>query len=154
MKLEFKSRLERISDEAEYFAVAVPQVISKKIGIKASAPVIARVNGSKPFRGSLFPVGGGRHWMRIKESVRIEAGIGEGDPVVIVITVLDAKAKDAPPAALASALKAAGLLKAFELITPGKRNFLIRRVLEASREETQVRRIQEILTEARKKIER
>lgn|GEM_PF-245366 len=154
LKLKFKSRLERISDDAEYFAASVPQAISKKIGIKTSVPVLASVNGSKPFRGSLFPVGGGEHWMRIKESVRSETGIREGDLVAIVITVLDPGTKNAPPAELVSALKKAGLLKAFELISPGKRNFLIRRVSEAKRDETRARRIQEILDHARKRGER
>jgi hypothetical protein len=80
-QLSFQSRLERIAPEAEYFAVSVPMKISPALGTRGPVPVSARVNDSEAFPVSLFPVGGGRLYLRVKAKIRAAAKIKEGDRV-------------------------------------------------------------------------
>ena len=152
LKLKFRSRLKRISPAINYFDVDVPQTISRRIGIRGAVPVMASVNGSTVFRGSLYPVGDGQHCMRIKAAIRNEVGLVEGGLVRVEITVLDRSKKDQIPKALQSALRSSGLSKAFELIPSGRRNYLLRWIGEAAKPETQQKRIQEALTESKRRL--
>ncbi|MBM3855956.1 MAG: DUF1905 domain-containing protein, partial [Verrucomicrobia bacterium] len=77
-QLTFQSRLERIATAAEYYALPVPEKITRALGTAGPVPVFARVNESAPFLVSLFPVGGGRHYLRVKARVRHETKITEG----------------------------------------------------------------------------
>jgi Uncharacterized protein conserved in bacteria len=148
--LSFESILTRISDEMEYYALEVPEKITRALGTLGPVPVSARVNDSKPFLVSLYTRGGGRHGIRIKAAVRKETGIREGDRVRIEITVID-REKVEVPEDLLKALRAAGVENAFKAITPGKRNYLIRLINAAARAETRAKRVQESVTEAEAK---
>ena len=88
---------------------------------------MARVNDSAPFQVSLFPVGGGQHYIRIRAKVRAETKTKTGDQVQVRFTVLD-RADVAIPDDLLMALRAEGATEAFKLLPPGKRNFMIRRI--------------------------
>lgn len=148
-QLSFQSKLERISTEMEYFALPVPEKITRALGTTAAVPVSAQVNGSTPFLVSLYPVGGGRHAIRIKAKVWKEVKIKEGDRVKVKITVIDRNAVVIPKDLIA-ALHAAGVEEAFKAITPGKRNYIIRVIDEAARPETRAKRIQAVVDEVRK----
>ena len=91
---------------------------------------MARVNDSNPFQVSLFPVGGGQHYIRIKAKVRQETNTKTGDRVRVRFTVLD-RATVEIPEDLMSALKAEGVTEAFKSLPPGKQNFIIRRIGDA-----------------------
>ena len=147
--LRFRSVLERLAPDSNYFAFEVPLKISREVGIRKTVPVIAEVNGSESFRGSLFPVGEGRHFMRVKEKIRTQVGIQEGDSAEIKITVLSSDAKNALPKEFSDVIKEAGLKEAFDLLPPGRRNYLIRWVSEAARVETRQKRIEQALLESR-----
>jgi hypothetical protein len=80
-RLSFQSRLERIAVGANYFALSVPMEISRILRTRGPVPVSARVNDSEAFLISLFPVGEGRHYLRVKAEIRNAAKIQEGDRV-------------------------------------------------------------------------
>jgi uncharacterized protein YdeI (YjbR/CyaY-like superfamily) len=109
---------------------------------------MACVNDSTPFKVSLFPVGGGRHYIRIKAKVRKETQTKTGDPVHIRITVLD-RAAVTYPADLLAALRAEGATKDFKALPPGRQNYIIRRIDEAAKPETRQKRIQDAVNEVR-----
>lgn len=140
--LSFHAKLERISTEMEYFAISVPEKISAALGTRAAVSVSARVNDSTPFLVSLYTRGGGRHGMRIKEKVRRETAIREGDRVKVEITVVNRDAVEIPED-LTRALRAADVLDAFKALPPGKRNYTIRVIDEAAKPETRAKRIQD-----------
>lgn len=109
--------------------------------------VTARVNDSEPFPVSLFPVGGGQHWIRIKAKVRQETQTVTGDRIRVHITVRD-RAVVTIPEDLMSALLAEGAMEDFQSLPPGKQNFLVRRIDEVVRPETRQKRVQEAVEAA------
>jgi hypothetical protein len=145
-QLSFEATLENWAEGLDYCAVPVPATITEALGTHAAVLVMARVNDSAPFKVSLFPVGGGRHYLRIKAKVRKETHTKAGDPVHIRITVLD-RADVTYPADLLAALRAAGATTAFKALPPGRRNFIIRRIDEAVKPETRRKRIQDAVHE-------
>ena len=146
-QLSFQAILENWAEGMDYCAVPVPAQITNALGTKGPVLVMARVNDSAPFQVSLFPVGGGQHYIRIKAKVRQETKTSTGDRVRVRVTVLD-RADVTIPKDLMSALRAEGATKAFKSLPPGKQNFMIRRLVDAAKPETRVKRIQEIVEAA------
>ncbi|WP_234383850.1 DUF1905 domain-containing protein [Paracidovorax avenae] len=110
-EFSFDAVLENWAEGMDYCAIPVPAEITEELGTKGPVPVLARVNGSEPFQISLFPVGGGRHYIRIKAKVRKDASIRTGDRIKVQITVLERGNVEVPDDLLA-ALRAAGVLQA------------------------------------------
>lgn len=152
-KLSFHAHLENWAEGMDYCAVRVPAEITEALGTNGPVLVLARVNDSEPFQVSLFPVGGGQHYIRIKAKVRHETNTKTGDRIRIRITVLD-RADVAIPDDLVSALRAEGVEEAFKSLPPGKQNFIIRRIDEAAKPETRERRIQEGVVAAHQRREK
>jgi uncharacterized protein YdeI (YjbR/CyaY-like superfamily) len=65
-------------------------------------------------------------------------------------TVLDPAAVERP-ADLTAALAAESLTAAFESLPPGQRNFSVRKIVEAIKPQTRLKRIQEALLAARQR---
>lgn len=149
-QLSFQSRLERIASGAEYFALSVPVKISRVLQTRGPVPVSARVNDSMPFLVSLFPIGGGRHYLRVKAQVRNAAKISGGDRVRVHLTVLDRSAVSIPRD-LANALRASSMLENFKALPLGKQRYTIRWIDEAAKPETRAKRIQTAVEIARRK---
>lgn len=143
-QLTFQAVLEKWAEGMDYCAVPVPAEITQALATKGPVLVMARVNDSAPFQVSLFPVGGGQHYIRIKAKVRQETQTKTGDCVRIHVTVLD-RADIAIPDDLVRALRAEGATQAFALLPPGKQNFMIRRIEDAAKPETRSKRIQEVV---------
>jgi hypothetical protein len=80
-KLSFEAKLENWAEGMDYCAVPVPAKITKALKTEGPVLVMARVNKSDPFKVSLFPVGGGKHFIRIKAKVRKETKTKTGDKV-------------------------------------------------------------------------
>ena len=148
-QLAFDATLENWAEGMDYCAVAVPAKITKALGTRAAVLVLATVNDSEPFKVSLFPVGEGKHYIRIKAKVRKETATKSGDRVRIRFTVLD-REDVTYPADLVTALRAAAATSAFNALPPGRRNFLIRRIDEAVRPETRRKRVEEAVKEGRR----
>lgn len=139
-QLSFRSKLERIAVDMEYYALPVPAKVTAALGTHGPVLVSARVSGSTPFQVSLYPVGGGRHYIRIKARVRTEVGLKGGDPVRVQITVVDRASVPIPPD-LASALNDAGAMGDFKSLPPGKRAYAIRLIEQAAKPGTRAKRI-------------
>jgi len=149
-RLAFEATLENWAEGMDYCAVPVPAKITEALGTKGPVLVMARLNESTPFKVSLFPVGGGRHYIRVKAAVRKETGTKVGDTVALHITVLDRAAIEYPDDLLA-ALRAENATENFTSLPPGRQNFILRRIDEAVKPETRRKRIQDAVTEARRK---
>jgi hypothetical protein len=145
-QLSFEATLENWAEGMDYCAVPVPAKITETLGTHAAVLVDAQVNDSAPFKVSLFPVGGGKHYIRIKAKVRKETGTQTGDTVLIRFTVLD-RGDVTYPADLLSALRAAGATAAFKTLPPGKQNFIIRRIDDAAKPETRRKRVEAAVAE-------
>ena len=148
-QLSFEATLENWAEGMDYCAVPVPAQITEALGTQGPVLVMAALNDSEPFKVSLFPVGGGRHYIRVKAKVRKETRTKTGDLVHMRITVLD-RAAVTYPADLLSALRAGGVTKNFKALPPGKQNFIIRRIDEAVKPETRRKRIQDAVEEVQR----
>jgi hypothetical protein len=146
-QLSFQAVLENWAEGMDYCAVTVPAKITETLGTKGPVLVMAQINDSDPFQVSLFPVGGGQHYIRIKAKVRKETSTKTGDPVRVRFTVLDRAAVEIPEDLL-SALKAERVNEAFKSLPPGKQNFIIRRIDDAVKPETREKRVQEAVLAA------
>ena len=152
-QLSFQAILENWAEAMDYCAVPVPAEIIQALGTQGPVLVMARVNDSAPFQVSLFPVGGGQHYIRIKAKVRQETKTQTGDQVRLRFTVLD-RADVTIPEDLMSALRAEGATEAVKSLPPGKQNFMIRRLDNAAKPETREKRIQEIVEAAHQRRQR
>ena len=151
-QLSFQAKLENWAEGMDYCAVAVPAKITEALGTKSAVLVMAQVNDSEPFKVSLFPNGGGKHYIRIKAKVRKETQTKTGDSIRVQITVLD-RADVTIPSDLMSALRAENVTEDFKSLPPGKQNFIVRRIDEAARPETRDKRIQEAVEAAHRRRE-
>lgn len=149
MQLSFDATLERWAEGMDYCAVPVPATITETLGTRGPVLVMASLNGSTPFQVSLFPVGGGKHYLRIRAKVRREIHAETGDPVHVRVTVLD-RSIVTYPTDLLSALRAEGATKAFKGLPFGPQNFIVRRIDEAVKTETRAKRIRDAVREARR----
>ena len=140
--LSFQADLENWAEGMDYCAVPVPAKITEALGTTGPVLVMAQVNESTPFQVSLFPVGGGQHYIRIKAKVRQETNTKTGDHIRVRLIVLDRAAVEIPED-LISVLDADGLMDAFQLLPSGKQSFIIRRITEAVKSETRGKRVQE-----------
>lgn len=127
--------------------MAVPAEITQALGTTGPVLVTAQVNDSEPFQVSLFPIGGGKHYIRIKAKVRQETKTATGDVVRVRFTVLD-RADVTIPEDLMTALRADGVLDDFTALPAGKQNFIVRRIDEAARPETRAKRVQDAVDAA------
>ncbi len=147
-QLSFYAVLESWAEGMDYCAVPVPAEITDAVGTRGPVLVMAQVNESPAFQVSLFPVGGGQHYIRIKAKIRKETGTKVGDRIRVQITVLDRAQADIPED-LMKALRAAETDEAFKSLSPGKQSFIVRRINEAVKPETRDKRIQEAVETAR-----
>jgi len=152
-QLSFEAKLENWAEGMDYCAVAVPAKITKALGTIKAVLVMARVNDSEPFKVSLFPVGGGQHYIRIKAKVRKETKTKTGDQVRVRFTVLD-RADVSYPKDLLSALKLEKATEDFKSLPPGEQNFILRRIDDAAKPETREKRIQEAVEAAHRRREK
>jgi hypothetical protein len=152
-QFSFEAALEDWAEGMDYCAIPVPAKITEELRTKGPVLVMARVNDSEPFQVSLFPVGGGQHYIRIKAKVRRETNTKTGDRIRVRVTVLDRNSVEIPEDLLI-ALRAEGVTQAFQSLPQGKQNFIIRRIDEAAKPETRARRIQEGVLAAFQRRER
>ena len=145
--MSFQAKLENWAEGMDYCAVPVPAEITEALGTKGPVLILARINDSAAFQVSLFPVGGGQHYIRIKAKVRKETNITIGDRVEVQFTILD-REKTEIPEDLMNTLRAEDAEDKFKSLSPGKRSFIVRRINEAAKPQTRVKRIQEALATA------
>jgi hypothetical protein len=152
-QLSFEAKLEDWAEGMDYCAVAVPAKITQTLGTTKAVLVMARVNNSEPFKVSLFPVGGGKHYIRIKAKVRKETNTKSGDRIRLRFTVLD-RADVTLPKDLVTVLRKEKALEDFKSLPPGEQNFILRRIDEAVKPETRQKRLQEAVEAAHRRREK
>lgn len=150
LKFSFEAKLENWAEGMDYCAISVPAKITVALGTKGPVLAMARVNRSEPFKVSLFPVGGGKHCIRIKAKVRNETKTKTGDRVRVQFTVLD-RADVIYPKDLLVALREERATEDFKSIPPGEQNFILRRIDDAAKPETREKRIQEAVEAAHRR---
>jgi hypothetical protein len=143
----FNAILERWASGMEYYAISIPHEITVALKTNASVPVLAQINNSEPFMASLFPVGGGRHYLRIKNIICKAVKIKEKDTLSVKIIVRNREEEITIPSDLRKALKEAGVSKEFDTIPVGRKSYILRIINEAARAETREKRINEIVKE-------
>jgi hypothetical protein len=153
-KVSFQSKLENIAEGMEYYAVSVPEAVTKKLKTKKAVPVQARVNGSEVFVASFYPIGEGRHYLRIRNEVCKSVKIKKGDRVRIVATVRNHADEVEIPKDVVGVLRAERALKDFEDLPLGQRSFLLRMIEKAAKPETRKKRIQEAIRAAQERREK
>jgi hypothetical protein len=152
-QLSFQAKLENWAEGMDYCAVPVPASVTQALGTKGPVLVMARVNDSEPFKVSLFPTGGGQHYIRIKAKVRKETKTKTGNRVRVRFTVLD-RADVTIPTDLVKALRAEGVADDFKSLPPGKQNFIVRWIDDAAKPETRDKRIQDAVEAAHRRREK
>ncbi|MCA1629933.1 MAG: YdeI/OmpD-associated family protein [Acidobacteria bacterium] len=60
--------------------ILVPFDVQKVFGTRARVPVRGNINGF-PYRGSIFPMGGGKHYMIVNAKIRAGANVKGGEPI-------------------------------------------------------------------------
>lgn len=150
-QLSFQSRLERIASGMEYYALSIPMKITLALGTRGPVPVSAQVNDSETFLASLYPVGGGRHYLRVKNKICKAVEIKEGDRAQVQITVRDLSSEISIPKDLMSALRAEGVVEEFKALPVGKKSYLLRLIDEVAKPQTRDKRIKAAVEEAHRK---
>jgi len=146
-QFSFQSKLERIASGMEYYAISIPMKITRALGTRGPVPVSARVNDSETFLASFYPVGGGRHYLRIKNRICKAVEIKEGDRVQVQIAVRDRSAEISIPKDLTSALRAEGVEEEFKGLPLGKKSYLLRWIDQAVKPQTRKKRLQAAVEE-------
>jgi hypothetical protein len=133
--------------------VEIPFDVREVYGTGGQVPVRATFDG-ETYRGSIAPMGGGRHVLGVTREIREAIGKDVGDSVHVVIE-RDTKPRTVPePPDLTAALaRSAGARDAFNGLSYTRRREYVRWIEEAKRPETRARRLQEVverLTSVRK----
>ena len=151
VEFKFQSKLECIASGMNYFAIPVPKKITTALGTTGPVAVAAQVNKSEVFKASLYPIGGGKHYLRVKNKICSSIKINEGDRVTVKFTIRDRKSEITIPEDLKTSLKEAGLEKEFKSIPIGKKSYLLRTIEEAVKPQTREKRIISLLEEAKRR---
>lgn len=141
----FRVRLEHHGrGEAVFFRA--PFDAQKLFGTRARVAVKGTINGF-PFRSSIFPEGGGTHYMVVNREVREGAGVKGGDTVSVVLERDDEPRTVEPPADFLRALRAdRAARETWERLSYTHRKEHVRAVEDAKRPETRARRIEKSIS--------
>jgi hypothetical protein len=127
--------------------IKIPFDVQKTFGTRARVPVRGTINGF-PFRGSIFPMGDGHHYMAVNREVREGAKAKAGETVSIVMQRDDEPRTITPPPDFARALKAdKSAQAAWDKLSYTHKKEYARAIEEAKKPETRARRIERALTE-------
>jgi Bacteriocin-protection, YdeI or OmpD-Associated/Domain of unknown function (DUF1905) len=138
----FRTVLEK-HETSEATGILIPFDVEKVYGTRARVPVRGTINGF-PFRGSIFPMGGGRHYMIVNKTIREGAKSSAGETVSVQMERDEEPRIITPPPDLARALKAnkeAGA--AWEKLSYTHQKEYAGAVEEAKKPETRARRIEQ-----------
>lgn len=140
----FRAVLEKDTD-SEATAIALPFDVAKAYGSRGRVPVRGTLNGFA-FRSSVFPMGGGCHWLVVNRNMREGAKIKAGETISVVMERDDEPRIITPPDDLARALKAnKAALAAWDKLSYTHRKEYARAVEEAKKPETRARRIEKTI---------
>ena len=142
----FKVLLEQFAT-SEATAITIPFDVREVFGTRARVPVRGTINGF-PFRSSIFPRSGDKHYMVVNKAVRAGAKVKGGETISVVMERDDEPRVITPPKDFARALRANREAKAaWEKLSYTHQKEYAQAVEEAKRSETRARRIEKAINE-------
>ncbi|HKQ99159.1 MAG TPA: YdeI/OmpD-associated family protein [Pyrinomonadaceae bacterium] len=143
---KFRVLLEK-DEKSEATGIRIPFDVLKVYGTRARVPVRGTINGF-PFRSSIFPMGGGHHYMVVNKATREGAKAKGGQIITVVMERDDEPRVITPPPDLARALKADREARAaWEKLSYTHQKEYAQAVEEAKRPETRARRIEKTISQ-------
>jgi hypothetical protein len=131
----------------ETTSITIPFDVNEAFGTRARVPVRGTINGF-PFRSSVFPMGGGRHYMVVNKAMREGANVKGGDTIALTMERDDEPRVITPPTDFARALKACKTAQAnWDKLSYSHRREYVRAIEEAKRPETRLRRIEKAIAQ-------
>jgi len=143
---KFRVLLEK-HESSEATGIRVPFDVHKTFGTRARVPVRGTINGF-PFRSSIFPMGGGCHFMAVNKETRAGAKAKAGDTLTVVMQRDDEPRVITPPPDLARAMKANKTAQAaWDKLSYTHKKEIAGAVEDAKKPETRQRRIEKAIAE-------
>lgn len=128
--------------------VDIPMRVSRALGQRGYIPVKGRINRFA-FRGTLVPLGEGRHRLFVNGTMRRGAGVVVGDRVRVSLEI-DHGPRDLPvPIDLARGLRDAGAWSAFRRARPSDRKDILAYHAALKTAEARQRNVQRVLEHLR-----
>ena len=142
----FRVLLERhVTSEAT--GISIPFDVPKVFGTRARVPVRGTINGYA-FRGTIFPVGDGTHYMVVRKELREAAGVKGGQTIAVTLERDDEPRTVTPPADLARALRRdKDARAAWDKLSYTHRREYVELIEGAKRPETRARRVEKALSQ-------
>ena len=142
----FRVLLERHTT-SEATGIVIPFDVPKVFGTRARVPVRGTLNGYA-FRGSIFPVGDGTHYMVVRKELREAAGVEGGQTIAVTLERDDEPRTVTPPADLARALKGNKEARAaWDELSYTHRREYAELIEGAKRPETRARRVEKAISQ-------
>ena len=140
----FRVLLEK-HDSSEATGIRIPFNVEKEFGTRARVPVRGTINGFA-FRGSIFPMGDGHHYMAVNKDIRAGAKAKGGDTVSVVMERDEEPRVITPPEDFARALKTnKAASAAWDTLSYTHRKEYAKSIEEAKKPETRARRIEKAI---------
>jgi hypothetical protein len=134
-------------DKSEATGIAIPFDVEKVFGTRARVPVRGTINGF-PFRSSIFPMGGGCHFMAVNKATREGAKAKAGDTISVQMERDEEPRVITPSQDLARALKASKQAQAaWEKLSYTHQKEHAKAIEEAKKPETRARRIEKAIAQ-------
>lgn len=140
-KQEFNVLLESSADFPNSAYFVVPFDVQKEFGSRAQVRVKGAIDGC-PYRSSIAPMGGGKHYMVVKKEIRDAIGKKSGDLVYVEMEPdTEQRLVFIPEDLLAAMREVPGLKEKFETMSYSHQKEYIDYILEAKKQETRDKRI-------------
>ena len=142
----FRVLLEK-EKNSEATGIVVPFDAQAVFGTRARVPVRGTINGYA-FRGSLFPVGDGTHYMVVRKELREAAGVRGGQTIADTLERDDEPRTVTPPADLLRALEGnRDARAAWDKLSYTHRREYAELIEGAKRPETRARRVEKTISQ-------
>ncbi len=127
--------------------IRIPFNVLEVFGTRARVPVKGTINGF-PFRSSIFPEGGGTHYMAVNKAMKAGAKAQAGDEIEVVMERDEEPRVITPPADFLKSLKADSKAQArWEKLSYTHQKEYVKAIEEAKKPETRARRIEKAVAE-------
>lgn len=142
----FRIVLEKDPDSTVTY-ITIPFDVQKTFGTRARVPVRGTINGFA-FRSSIFPMGGGNHYMAVNKNLREGAKVKGGEIITVVMERDNEPRTITPPDDFARALKANKTARAmWDKLSYTHRKEHVGAIEEAKKPETRARRIEKAIAQ-------
>src|SRR5436305_3752924 len=140
----FRVLLEK-DQNSEATGICVPFDVEKVFGTRARVPVRGTINGF-PYRSSISPMGGGKHFMAVNKTMREGARVKGGETISVVMERDDEARVITLPKDFARAFKGNKEAQAFwKTLSYTHQKEHVRAIEEAKKPETRARRIEKAI---------